>query len=999
MFARIVLALSLAGTLATAGAARAQTRPAPVRVDAGPLARSLQEIARQTGSELLFDHGLVADLRAPRVEGRLTPIAAVEAALASAKLAGSQLIVRRSASGALIVEAAAAPPLAQQDVAVAEVLVIGRRTQNADIPRRETDIQPYRVFTGEEIVAAHVDTLGEYFDERVTTNTGVPTGSGLETGSASSIDLRGLGQSQTLVLVDGRRMPGFPIQQIDFLQPDINALPLHAIDRVEVLTGTASGIYGFGALGGVVNVVLAHDRPGAQAYLTTGISSRGDAGRVAFEGRVEFSPDHGDTEVALDVAVSHEQALKVGQRDFDLRNTLAAYRADPTTVPIGNSITITNLFGDEPLSFKPEFGGATLTSSHTLLPTGFEGTQQALVAALTSHAGQLDFSTPSATAASDLTATPTMGSLLLNVRHRFAGGVEAYFDGIMLWNHTRYVGHGGSTLALLTPDEPTDPFEQYVFAYFPTPLTTTRSETDYDNSRLTAGLLAPLAHDWRATAEVTWGEARVKQSALDQFFFGAPDDANPLGSWSAFQAAMAPTLQSSGLRFVARDLYSEVSLRLAGPVLRLPGGAATVTLLAEHRREASPAYPDTAFDAGNATTVEQPPHSTTTTSLYAELRAPVFADAAPSPLLHQLELQAAIRAERETDDFSDQSLGPSFSPAHAAFNGVFYTAGAKVSPTPWLTVRASYATGETPPPLQDLTTLVDTSAFPLDDPQRGGFGGGSDGPYTEKSGGSHDLKSVRAATVSVGVVLTPFGPGGLRASLDYSRIRRTNDVLTLDTDTVLAHEDFWPQRVQRAPLTAEDAALGYTAGPITLIDTTAMNAASYTSQTLDAHVDWPIVLPLGRLRLYGAATYAFDGTRRQLFQPDLQFAGSDGGPLTWRANAGADWTIGATTLGANVRYYSAYSVENPLGPDFANAVVIAAQGADHIPAQAYLDLRVSRRFALRGAGRVLQVDLGLSNVLDTVPPQVVAVAGGLGGISPYGDPRRRRVELTLSAGF
>ncbi|MGA0602844.1 TonB-dependent receptor plug domain-containing protein [Caulobacter sp. KR2-114] len=994
---RLAFLLGLMVALAMAGRAFADA-PVPIRVAAGPLGHTLQEIARQSESELLFDHRVVAGLQARRIEGRMTALAAVQAALA-----GANLTVRRVASGALIIDAPAAPPLAQQDAPVAEVLVIGHRTQNFDIRRQETDIQPYRVITGEQITAAHVDNLGEYFDERVPANTSIPTGGGYEQGNNSKIDLRGLGQDQTLVLIDGRRMPDFPGYQFGYVQPDINALPLRAIDRVETLTGTAGGIYGFGALGGVVNVVLAHDRPGAEAHLTSGLSSRGDAGRVAFEGRIEFSPDHGDTDVLLNLGVSHAQPLKVGQRDFALRDTLAFARVDPTdfigSLPNGNSIGVFNLFGDEPLSFKPEYGGGALTASYTLLPTGFEGGPQALAAALASHAGQIDYSTSNAAAASDLTSTATMGSALMTVRHRFGGGIEAYFDAIALWNHTRYVAHGGNSVTFLFPDSPDDPFEQYLLISFPTPLTTERSETDFDSTRFTAGLLAPLTGDWRATAEVTWGGTSARQFATEQVIFGAPDDANPLGSWSAFQKAVAGGLESGSLQSDSETRYGEQSLRLAGPLFRLPGGPATLTLLAEHWRETAPGYLQTFTGVLGNGTSPIAAHSTATASLYAELRSRVFAEAAPSPWLRQLEVQLAVRAEREYDDFSAQITDPTSPRLHAEFPGVSYTFGAKVSPWSWLMLRASVATGETPPSQLDLDREDLTSSFPLDDPKRGGFLGTDDTPYVEKVGGSAALKSVHASTVSVGVVLTPFGADSLRLSLDYSRIKRSNDVLHLDVDTVLAHEDFWPQRVQRGPLTDADRALGYTAGPITLIDVTSMNGASREVRTLDMRLDWPIDLPVGQLRLYGAATYAFDIETRGLFQPDLQFAGANGAPLTWRANVGVDWTIGPTIFGANVRYYGSYGVEGPLTPGVVSGLATAYQGSDHIPPQAYLDLRLSRRLPLRGAPNGLKIDFGVSNVLDTAPPRVTAVAGGIGGISPYGDPRRRRFEVTLSALF
>ncbi len=77
----------------------------------------------------------------------------------------------------------------------------------------------------------------------------------------ASVDLRGLGSSRTLVLVDGRRlMPGDPVIPV----PDLNQIPAALVDHVEVLTGGASAVYGSDALAGVVNFVMRKDFQGIE---------------------------------------------------------------------------------------------------------------------------------------------------------------------------------------------------------------------------------------------------------------------------------------------------------------------------------------------------------------------------------------------------------------------------------------------------------------------------------------------------------------------------------------------------------------------------------------------------------------------------------------------------------------------------------------------------------------------------------------------------------------
>src|SRR2546430_14767660 len=82
--------------------------------------------------------------------------------------------------------------------------------------------------------------------------------SGLTTaGGVSTADLRGLGPNRTLVLLDGRRLgQGSPYTAIASPAPDLDQVPIFLVDRIEVLTGGASSVYGSDAIAGVVNFIL-----------------------------------------------------------------------------------------------------------------------------------------------------------------------------------------------------------------------------------------------------------------------------------------------------------------------------------------------------------------------------------------------------------------------------------------------------------------------------------------------------------------------------------------------------------------------------------------------------------------------------------------------------------------------------------------------------------------------------------------------------------------------
>ncbi len=141
---------------------------------------------------------------------------------------------------------------------------------NMDIPRGIIDVQAYYIIGADEIENSGKTDLDDVLRDSLTQNSVMETNAQVDLsaltaqmGASSSIDLRGLGSSQTLILINGTRTANFVNRRATF-QPDVNGIPLAAIDRVEVLPGSASAIYGGTAVGGVVNVILKRSYTGGQ---------------------------------------------------------------------------------------------------------------------------------------------------------------------------------------------------------------------------------------------------------------------------------------------------------------------------------------------------------------------------------------------------------------------------------------------------------------------------------------------------------------------------------------------------------------------------------------------------------------------------------------------------------------------------------------------------------------------------------------------------------------
>ena len=153
------------------------------------------------------------------------------------------------------------------------VTITGTRIRSANL----TSPSPIQIINSEAIRASGAINLQEMLLENPAFGSpGISrTNSNFSTASAgvSLVDLRNLGSSRTLLLINGRRMvAGVPGSSA----VDLNTIPLQFIERVEILTGGASSVYGSDAVAGVVNLILKDDFEGAILDVYYGESKRND---------------------------------------------------------------------------------------------------------------------------------------------------------------------------------------------------------------------------------------------------------------------------------------------------------------------------------------------------------------------------------------------------------------------------------------------------------------------------------------------------------------------------------------------------------------------------------------------------------------------------------------------------------------------------------------------------------------------------------------------------
>ncbi|MEN1924787.1 TonB-dependent receptor [Luteimonas sp. MJ293] len=163
------------------------------------------------------------------------------------------------------------------------VTVVGSRIGRAEIEGPA----PVTVITRADIDREGFQTVGDMLQSLTQQSTANFTGDLAVAGftpNAQVVNLRGLGPGYTLTLVNGRRPPDYPQPyNRDNNVTNVRAIPSAIVERIEVLTGGASAIYGSDAIAGVVNIVTRQNYDGNQIRVTAGTTADGGGDSMAFE--------------------------------------------------------------------------------------------------------------------------------------------------------------------------------------------------------------------------------------------------------------------------------------------------------------------------------------------------------------------------------------------------------------------------------------------------------------------------------------------------------------------------------------------------------------------------------------------------------------------------------------------------------------------------------------------------------------------------------------------
>lgn len=624
----------------------------PFRIRDSDLDTALKQWARQADMQILYAPDQVAGRRVRRLDSRLAPEQALRHLLHGTGLTAVQV---NANTFTLRRHDADPPPRVRRQAidAPSPTELPALYVTGSHIPRASPQgSSPLTLITRDQIESSGYSSLFELL--RVQPGmTGhhpvdVASESGLSfvpTGAAAAVSLSSLGPRGTLYLVDGRRIASYGLVSAELgALSDLNSIPLSLVERVEIMRGGASAIYGADAMAGVVNIVLRDGHAGSEIMLRHGVSSRGDAAQQRVSVLSGFSAGGGD--VLLSADHLHRQALPGDRRDWHGHDRSGDGLPD-LRIPLGEYV------GGDIVAW-PYCRAPQLQPDGRCLfdPARYDSLQP-----------QLDSS-----------------AVYARYRRPLGGGIELYAS-LRLAEVRQHLASAPIYGQLYLPDTLAgESFAPGTYAFLE--LGPVRSRTRARSGDLVVGLQGDLGR-WDWTLDTAWSHNRADSLIDGMVSEPALREATEQGrfrpgmAWlePALREQISPTLDTGG-----QVRQQVVSAQLHGPLLALPGGDLQLAVGVEARHEALDSRPDSRLEAGEVALSDSYRRRhlrRDTGSLYAEFSL---------PLHRSLLADAAWRLDRSAGYAA--RLSPRF--------------GLQWQPVSGLTLRGTHGQGYRAPTLYEL---------------------------------------------------------------------------------------------------------------------------------------------------------------------------------------------------------------------------------------------------------------------------------------------------------
>ncbi len=855
------------------------------------------------------------------------------------------------------------------------------------------------------------------------------TGVGSSTYGRSSISLRGLSGSRTLVLVNGRRLTQ-AVAGGTSSSVNVNNIPLSAIERVEVLKDGASSLYGSDALAGVVNFILTKDFRGVDLGVSYGEPTRDGGGgskkASIVAGFGDLSKDRFNLTVSA--VIEKEDALFAKDRAFAATGNVPPFISaaatgqgniqggwNPGTGSIagGNWVQGTGTTGFSSTGTTAGFGNPLAAQDKCAdikmfrnVPNGSKGVpvctydsaqdvglipKREGVAFTANGVFRLtdklelfgDVLRSSSTATQTFQPSPIRHSFLLTDNQFQALGIDPIL--YIKPTNPNYAIASAYLNSLLANPAIAAADKTRVTAMLGKPLGITARVFDFGGrsskdestqSRLVGGLRGNLgAHDYEIAFSTSENKLHgtVPNGYFSQTAYAkavqASDEWNPwsLTQTAAFQTAIAPA-KYTGTTLDGKAKASSIDGLLRGDVTQLPGGMLQYAAGLQARTESLKTNPSAALFSGDIAGL-----GGATPPIDRDRKVTSLFGELNAPLLKGLDANLSARGDRYND------VG----------NSTTYKASLRYQPVKQVLVRAGTGTGFRAPALAELwlpQTLGTSAQFT--DPA---FPREPDIQVNELSGGNPALKPEKSRQTSIGLVLSPIDQ--VTVSLDLWKIKVEGLITTASTQEIVSrYRSGDPAYAGFVTLDASNHVLS------TVSVLANVGTADLSGVDVEANFRQPLFGGRLDVNLNGTYMIKFDqttpggmvsrkvGTMVEANGDPVLEADGGGVVLRWRHRLAATWTTGAWGLTLAQNFYTGYRTGNR-----------RFDGEPHfVPDQSIYDAQVT----FSGV-KNLKLALGVKNLADKNPPIYVPVSNQFQAgfdVNQY-DPRGRFVYMTANYKF
>ena len=849
---------------------------------------------------------------------------------------------------------------------------------------------PVEIISRAEIEKTGVTTAAEILG-RVSANVnGLTDGASINVGGDqrgfNSANLRGIGTSSTLVLLNGRRMANFASPGDDS-GVDLNNIPAAALERVEVLLDGASALYGTDAIGGVINFITRKDYQGLELNVYGGKTDEGGAGKRTASisaGTGELERDGYNVFAVADF--QRTNALNTSQRSFipglqveqRLGHLLSGY-----TGPANIRLTSNQRDHLQELGFT--INGRPITNR--LINLSVPDCAPPANLYLPAGTGGVDACTYNYMGDTELYPKSEKASLLSRGVIKLGAGHQAYAEVALTRSRTWYTGSAarvtgyidysmvpqlaGTGLDQLDDDYPGE-LELRMRLNEAGQRT---SELTSEGMRFVVGMNGTLG-GWDYDAAFNHSVNTVKDKdthgyvLYNELLEGIADGRiNPFGPSSAEGRALLDSIQVNDVVRRARGTLDSFDFKFSRALAPMEGGDLALAIGGEARREQNRFTPsalllsdninnDAAPEGGRATS-----DSRNVAALYGEVLL---------PFAKQWEAQLSARYDhyQEVGGAASPKIGLSYRPSNA------------------LLLRASAGRGFRAPTMNELhRPTVYSSTATLPDPVycatvENNYADCADNWDTRRYSNT-ELKPEKSRQFSLGAV---FAAGRhVSASLDYWNIKRTDLISEIGDDIILGNLAKYGSLVYRD----EDGLIDY-------IELRKENRGAQLARGLDLAVtvrgvDTAFGRFGGRLNGTYVLSSKIQNAPGDAFVNNLNRFVTDGVVQRWRHTVSFDWDRGPFSTSLQNTWSSGYEDQN------------TAINIDDGSVVAQNRVKSYSRWDLSGAWQVstpLKLRVGVQNMFDESPPYSNQAYYFLSGYDPsYTDPRGRRFYASANYTF